>query len=364
YRIFLSNLSITNNGIFFSKNDMYLFGFSDRTLIKLFLFQKLFLNTFIYRLIYVVSVVGSLIYVKEFFILSLIILLELIFFNLEYGLFRINHLISEQSLNLKIIGEVSVLSLAGLGIIIFKNISGFLQQHLIESFLILLLGYAVYIKIMIILFRRIKRTGNRLIASLLYRKIDVFTYKELKLFGQYIISNIFILITSVAFFLLDKNEFTPYALLLVITTSMLFIHKKRGTVTNFKNDNFFLNRNLFLESDNLLIIKRKFMSYLKISLLLKLPLLFIVNYLIGNIQISGILNLLILTLLLIIDEFNYFFVKGRINFFLHYTMRYMLSILVLIYTYSSKDLRAFFLVAVFLLKELYSIRFNFLKQTN
>lgn len=361
YRIFLSNLVLIDNQLLFSKADISLFAFSGRHLFPLFLFQKLFLNKFYYRILYVIGILLTLFYSNNFLIISLILLIEFSFFILEYLLFTTRHLIGENKVNIKILGEVAFLSLLGIGLLIHTNITLWLSQYLVEAVFLALVIYFIYLQLFIWLIKKFKPSGRRGLIDVLYKKIDIFLYKEIKLFGRSILIKVLTLLMSVSFFLLDNSLISSYAVLFVVASATVFVSEHKGDVINMVHDNYFLNKSLFSKTDNFKIISKKLVSYFKISLLVKIPIVLILNVTLSQLPLIGIINIFGLILVLVLNELNAFNTVSRLESLLHYTIRYLVSLLVFIYIYLGHYSWLFLFLIVCFLKEGYQVRSNFLK---
>lgn len=353
YRLLMSNLMLTDNSLYFNMDDVYLFDFRGKKLFNIFLVQKFFLNSAIYRFLYDSGIVLIFLYQKDYYILGMLTVTEVIFLYLDYCLFKISNLVKDSHRAIKLLGEVGLLSIALVCLVVSERFRTSVTDHLLQSSLMFLVICIVHIKAFEAGVKKTRQAGDYSLLSFLHRKISIFTYKELRLFGSYFLSSSVILLLSIMFFNIGSYKLSIYLALFMIISSPIFFIKKKGKVINFEHDDYFFNKSLFSKRDYLLLVRQKFLSYMKISLAIKISLLMFVLFSnLGEFSFLDVVNAIVVMLVFIVNEFNALYVEGRINSLLQFFLRYLLLALLGVYLYLGKQVLFVLVLLVFSLKEL------------
>lgn len=352
YRTFLSNLSFIDNNLFMSRADIYLLNLTTLQQIKLFLFQREFLNNFLYKIFYVFASVIILLVYSRIDVLMSLIAIEILFLFIEGMFFFGNYPNNDSILTLKICFEAFCFCAIIIYYVVKKNsLYIFLDLDWFHFYLIMLI-YFVYILVFICYFSKIKNVRTNIVRQLFFKRIGIYTYKELLLFYRKIFSNLLTILMIIIFFLFDFVKLSKlsdnlmYQLFIFsILTSDVILCRIKNKALNLCNDNYFLNKKSFSEEDSKKILFNKLHASFQISFIVKFCFIVGITIYFSEWKFPQFLLILLLMIILILNELNSFNLNNKINFVINLIYKYVLASVILINIYIGR----YFFVGIILL---------------
>lgn len=352
YRTFLSNLSFIDNNLFMSRTDIYLLNLTKLQQIKLFLFQREFLNNSLNKISYIFASVTILLAYSRIDVLISLMAIELLFLFIEGMFFFGNYPNNDSILTLKICFEAFCFCAIIIYYVVKKNsLYIFLDLDWLHFYLIMLI-YFVYILVFICYFSKIKNVRTNIVRRLFFKRIGIYTYKELLLFYRKIISNLLTILMIIIFFLFDFAKLSKlsdnlmYQLFIFsILTSDVILCRIKNKVLNLCNDNYFLNKKSFSEEDSKKILFNKLHASFQISFIVKFCFIVGITIYFSEWKFPQFFLILFLMIILILNELNSFNLNNKINFVINLIYKYVLASVILINIY----IGLYFFVGIILL---------------
>lgn len=352
YRTFLSNLSFIDNNLFMSRTDIYLLNLTKLQQIKLFLFQREFLNNSLNKISYIFASVIILLVYSRIDVLMSLIAIEILFLFIEGMFFFGNYPSNDSILTFKICFEAFCFCAIIIYCVVKKNsLYIFLDLDWFHFYLIMLI-YFVYILVFICYFSKIKNVRTNIVRRLFFKRIGIYTYKELLLFYRKIISNLLTILMIIIFFLFDFAKLSKlsdnlmYQLYIFsILTSDVILCRIKNKVLNLCNDNYFLNKKSFSEEDSKKILFNKLHASFQISFIVKFCFIVGITIYFSEWKFPQFLLILFLMIILILNELNSFNLNNKINFVINLIYKYVLASVILINIY----IGLYFFVGIILL---------------
>ncbi len=362
YRLILTSIMYIKNNIYLSQNDFIFSGFTQNnfSFLKFFLFQRLIINNIFYKIAYSILFFGILLYLDNLSALSNIIIIDIIAIFLEWLIIK-NNKLSEELVNIKILSEVTVLMIVIVFLIVFypNNLSFLFAKNSLLPMIIAIL-YSSYTWLFIRFFSQRKYSDKQGLIRLLYGRISIFDYKEIKLFHRGLVVNFFNMMLAVGFFLWSdfqsSTEMIWLVVIYLISVAMVFTQKVNGRVVNFKHDNFFLNNKLLSIQDYKMILNKKLQFYIKYSLVVKTLLMLGISIILNYYSLNYFIIALLLSFVCSLQEFNLLIVKERFSILQILTIRYFFCLVIFLSIYTRHYFLLVIVLSIFILSELINIR--------
>lgn len=364
YRMFISYVMSFDNNLYLSSSDMLMMNLTRRKYERLFIIQRLFIHKPGYKIIYLLSTIAILISIKRLDILGSLIVTEMLFIIIELNYLKQKDSFSNNLISIKFLSEVIVLMIGMIYSVIFNPTT--IQNHINELNIIIPLGYFIYTMGWLHISKKYKRNKTALFYSIFFSRISIFLYKEIKLFYLVFLENsvtlcLILLSFALDAFQLDANT-TYFILVGIILNQFITLKRSRREVLNFTRDNFFLNPFVVSKVDYFLILYKKFESYFKLICCIKICLIMGVVYFFERMMWSSLIVIFLAMVVMILNEFNSFFITRIINIIFNHCYRYIFIAVILIGDYTQYYVLVFIIGASCLLYEIMSLRNNLCKE--